>query len=148
MKTDILTGLSYPEPEDDYVIFEDFVTSLMRFNYMNSLKMAMIPNGLDDVNIAHDTGDFFNFTNDILIKHPISAKMITISKSVEFPQNKRFRLRDGSVFGITIPALMNENMEISLQEKTKLAKDDYSFLVLGVRYGSKVHLANGKVIDV
>ena len=148
MKTDVLTGITYPQPEDDYTIFEDFVESLMRYNYMNNVKGAIVPSGLDSTNITHDTGDFFNFASNILIQHPISAKMITISKSLEFPSNMRFRLRDGSSFGITVPALMNDDMEIALQEKTVLARDDYSFLVLGVRYGNKVHLANGNEIDV
>ena len=108
----------------------------------------MKPSNLDATNLTHDEGDFFEFASDITIIHPISAKLITISKSFEFPLSKRFRLRDGSSFGITIPVLMNDNMDIPLTEKTSVARDEYAFLVLGVRYGNKVHLTNGNVIDV
>ena len=148
MKTDNLTGISYPEADDDYAIFEDFSISLMRYNYINNLKLMMKPSKLDSTNLTYTSGDFFAWTENIIIIHPISAKRITISKSFEFPLSKEIRIRDGSVIGITIPVLMNDNMDIALQEKTSLARDDYSFLVLGVRYGNELHLTNGNVVNV
>lgn len=148
MKVDNLTGISYPEADDDYAIFEDFSISLLRYNYINMLKLMMKPSKLNGVNLVHSTGDFFAWTENFVIIHPISAKRITISKSFDFPLSKEIRIRDGSSFGITIPVLMNDNMDIALVEKTSLSRDDYSFLVLGVRYGNELHLTNGNVVNV
>ena len=148
MKTDTLTGISYPEPEDDYTVFEDFSISLLRYNYLNTLKHSMIASKLDATNMTHDSGDFFEWTEDIVIIHPISAKKITINKSFSFPLSRRMIIRDGSSIGIVIPVLMTADMDIAMQEKTSIARDDYSFLVLGVRYGNELHLKNGNVVNV
>ena len=76
MKTDTLTGISYPEAEDDYTIFEDFVQNLMRYNYFNMLKQSILPNGLDATNITHDTGDFFNFAISESVSNPFRLKLL------------------------------------------------------------------------
>jgi len=148
MKIDNLTGITYPDQEDNYEVFENWVQEMNARSYFSNIRDYLVLEGFDSSVISYDENDRFQWTGEFSFVHPITQERVTLNGSTAFPNENTVQIRDGATWVFVIPSRPRALINVLSREVFEILPGDYTYFVLGRRRGSELTLFNGQIVNV